>query len=295
MRGKVLAIVFASLLLGIPYVLFGGTFDFNGLDSNPDGKIDLNELNSFIQNEILEGFSLLDKDGDGFVDKEELQAIFGKFFDFNTIDANKDRKITQEELATFIFNLLSAKFVLCDLNFDGSIDAEEFKLVQAPSPWLWVFPDEDLLREGREHQQRCEDHGSQRVGGEGIKPPSAGGMMSKEYLVDEKKIREDFSSNVKAESCGLRTILAPRLCPDMTWGYITALGFKSCCGIGCDYWCNNCKGGCRRPHDGTGGTDYCELDRFICIAACTLIPFKHCVAHCHDYYSSCLWNNAVPE
>jgi len=202
MTGKVLAIVCALVLSGSPYAFSGGTFDFNGLDSNGDGKIDLNELNSFIQKEIPEGFALLDKNGDGFVDKEELQAVFADFFDFDRIDADKDGKIALDELTAFIVNLLSAKFGLSDLNNDAFLDADEFKAAQAPPPWAQIPPMKTFLGKVVSINKHAKAM-VVRVWVEGEIFPSGGGMIPEEHLVDKKNIRFDISQ-ARSEGNGPR-------------------------------------------------------------------------------------------
>jgi hypothetical protein len=78
-----------------------------------------------------------------------------------------------------------------------------------------------------------------------------------------------FPSNVNA-GCKWLTFWERKLCPDLTYGYITGWGFISCCGIGCDYWCNNCKGGCREPHDQAQAEKYCNHVQKLCRSGCEL-------------------------
>jgi Ca2+-binding EF-hand superfamily protein len=200
MRGKILAIVCVSVLLGNPYVLLGGTFDFNGLDSNQDGKIDLSEINSFVQEDIQGAFSLLDKNGDGSVEKEEFQAVFFKFFDFNTIDANADGKITREELTTFIVNLHSERFGLSDLDNNASLDANEFKVGRFLTPWVWLSPINMFLGKVVSVNKDAKTM-VLNVWVEREFYPSAKGMVLKEYLIDKKNIRFDISQ-AKSEGNG---------------------------------------------------------------------------------------------
>jgi Ca2+-binding EF-hand superfamily protein len=72
-------------------------------------------------------FKVLDKNGDGFIDKAELEAAQAEEIDYrvkkmlHTLDRNKDGKITAEE------SLAPAKerFARLDLNDDGKISSED--------------------------------------------------------------------------------------------------------------------------------------------------------------------------
>jgi len=74
-----------------------------------------------------------------------------------------------------------------------------------------------------------------------------------------------FSFNVNAESCGSLSLLMDSVCPDNTLAEVVGLGLIHCCGYGCDYWCNNCTGGCRKPRDQQTARSYCAYKYDLCM------------------------------
>lgn len=107
----------------------GGVGPLRLLDSDRDGKISKGEFEA--------GFTRLDKDGDGFLTKEELSSVgpgprrqksgpergTGRGFDlFSRLDADKDGKISKTEY--------EAAFALLDKNADGTLSKEDLKAVR---------------------------------------------------------------------------------------------------------------------------------------------------------------------
>jgi Ca2+-binding EF-hand superfamily protein len=86
---------------------------FDEIDTNKDGKISKDELKAHFaashakSHEKFEAkFKAADKDGDGALSKEEAQAAKMPHLvkNFDAIDANKDGKITPDELRAFMMS-----------------------------------------------------------------------------------------------------------------------------------------------------------------------------------------------
>ncbi|QHO10532.1 hypothetical protein HN873_050351 [Arachis hypogaea] len=123
---------------------------FEKFDSNKDGKISVQEYKAAAKAldrgmgdaEVAKAFELMDKDGDGFIELNELMEMFGEGRmkeaemkkAFEVFDLNGDGKISAEELSQILKRLgegcsLSAcrKMVKgVDGNGDGFIDFNEF-------------------------------------------------------------------------------------------------------------------------------------------------------------------------
>lgn len=84
---------------------------FDEIDTNKDGKLSKDELKTHFaayhakSHEKFEAkFKAADKDGDGALSKDEAQAAKMPHIvkDFDAIDANKDGKVTPDELRAFM-------------------------------------------------------------------------------------------------------------------------------------------------------------------------------------------------
>lgn len=87
---------------------------FEEVDSNKSGKVDftefvvaaLNREKLLSKNKIEQAFRVFDRDGDGFIEKEELEQVMGGV----NIDEQTWKELLQE----------------CDSNGDGKISQTEF-------------------------------------------------------------------------------------------------------------------------------------------------------------------------
>jgi Ca2+-binding EF-hand superfamily protein len=98
---------------------------FERLDTNKDGKLTKDELPERPADRIMKA----DADGDGAVTKEELQAardkMGGQMADklFERFDANKDGKLTRDELP----EKLADRIMKADADGDGAVTKEEIR------------------------------------------------------------------------------------------------------------------------------------------------------------------------
>ncbi|MCX7636070.1 MAG: EF-hand domain-containing protein, partial [Syntrophales bacterium] len=69
-------------------------------------------------------FQRYDKDGDGYLTKEEFAAIPGTRSRFEDLDANKDGRLDIEELK----RVGERRFQACDSNGDGVLDTREIQV-----------------------------------------------------------------------------------------------------------------------------------------------------------------------
>ncbi len=115
--------------------------NFDAIDKDKDGTVSLAEIHAFMKVEkqamhdkAAAAFKSADKDHDGTLDKEEAKAMPRVAKNFDKIDANKDGKVTLDEIHSFMkveqkamHEKGSAKFQAADKDGDGSLDKEEAK------------------------------------------------------------------------------------------------------------------------------------------------------------------------
>ncbi len=120
-------LVVAILILLKAGIAYAGDDILDKLDTNRDGKIDINEFTSATS----EAFHLYDKNGDGYLDLKELSAsqVANSKKWLNEIDTNKDGRIDYSEFlgaATKWFNT-------ADADRDGHLNRTEFNAVRGSS------------------------------------------------------------------------------------------------------------------------------------------------------------------
>jgi Ca2+-binding EF-hand superfamily protein len=106
------------------------------LDSNSDGKIAKSEA----RGKLADGFTKLDQNADGFLDRKELRAMAGIAAlkkgpgpfaapgdDFDALDRDADGRLTRDELKG---SRLLERFADIDANKDGRLDRREFEARQ---------------------------------------------------------------------------------------------------------------------------------------------------------------------
>ncbi|MCX7981509.1 MAG: EF-hand domain-containing protein [Syntrophales bacterium] len=99
-------------------------------DKNREGKWKWEEL----LKPATEVFSLYDKNKNGYLEKEEFEAIPDAKSDFNRLDKNGDGKISLEELK----EAAKERFNLCDRNKDGFVDINELKSCPPPDTTIKI-------------------------------------------------------------------------------------------------------------------------------------------------------------
>ena len=120
-------LVVAILILLKAGIAYAGDDMLDKLDTNRDGKIDIQEFTSATS----KTFHLYDKNGDGYLDLKEFSAsqVPDPKKRFNEIDTNKDGRIDYPEFlgaATKWFNT-------SDTDRDGRLNRTEFNAVRGSS------------------------------------------------------------------------------------------------------------------------------------------------------------------
>ncbi|KUG21719.1 hypothetical protein ASZ90_008523 [hydrocarbon metagenome] len=108
------------LVLFFTVISLADNSDFSKIDNDNDGKISKKEY----INAVTKTFDTLDKNMDGFLTREELNAV-GKIHYRKLVkedDINKDGKVSKEEFG----NASEKKFKIMDKNNDGFIDRQEW-------------------------------------------------------------------------------------------------------------------------------------------------------------------------
>jgi len=122
MRILAIAAVFAMLMSFSAYAE-----DFKTIDTNKDGKIDLQEFRVYVKQIGPDKFKQLDADGNGFLSRKE----FAGDVDFKKVDKNRDGKISPKEFTAYLVVFIApSKFRSYDTNGDGSISLQEFEAEQ---------------------------------------------------------------------------------------------------------------------------------------------------------------------
>ena len=121
-------LVVAILILLNAGIAYAEDDMLNKLDTNRDGKIDIQEFT----NGISKTFQLYDKNGDGYLDLSEFsasQAADPKKW-FNEIDTNKDGKIDYPEF----LGAATKWFKASDTDRDGHLNRTEYNAARDSSP-----------------------------------------------------------------------------------------------------------------------------------------------------------------
>jgi hypothetical protein len=101
--------------------------NFNTLDQNRDGYLDMKELDQ----PATEIFQTYDRNKDGTLDEEEFRQIKGARSRFEELDLDGNGRIDLDELR----KAASRRFQACDANSDGRLDAEEIRACRSGRPW----------------------------------------------------------------------------------------------------------------------------------------------------------------
>lgn len=102
---------------------YAGDDAFSRADANGDGRIDRQEFDQAVEKK----FKTYDINNDGILDASEVRNVQKAHKDtdvvgeFESMDANKDGKVTLEEFKA----LARERFKEYDLNYDGSMDRPE--------------------------------------------------------------------------------------------------------------------------------------------------------------------------
>jgi len=103
----------------------------NLLDSNHDGNFSAAELRQAVQTSVQSMFLMADKNGDGQIDTNEINAAIaaaaqaGIQTAFNVADTDKNGAISQAEFDKAIINPAHVLFGIFDANRDGQISGDE--------------------------------------------------------------------------------------------------------------------------------------------------------------------------
>ncbi|GEM_PF-3161434 len=105
------------------------------LDTDDDGKISKKEAEQAERGRLAEDFDLVDLNEDGFIDLEELELFFENRRSQNIdpeklikkADKDKDGLLTEEELSPKKYNRLLKQFKVIDKNEDEKLSLDELK------------------------------------------------------------------------------------------------------------------------------------------------------------------------
>jgi len=124
MKAFLVVAIFILLKAGIAYA---GDDMLDKLDTNRDGKMDIQEFTSAVS----KAFHFYDKNGDGHLDLKEFSAsqVGDPRKWFNEIDTNKDGRIDYPEF----LGAATKWFKMSDTDRDGHLNRTEFNAVRGSS------------------------------------------------------------------------------------------------------------------------------------------------------------------
>jgi Ca2+-binding EF-hand superfamily protein len=122
-RFSIIRVILTALIMTIsamPAYAAGDVFD--KIDTDGNKKIDKKEYTD----SVSKSFDKLDKNKDGYLDREEFKATGIPNTDelFDELDTNKDGRISKDEFVKGA----EKHFTIMDKNADGFIDKNEFNL-----------------------------------------------------------------------------------------------------------------------------------------------------------------------
>jgi Ca2+-binding EF-hand superfamily protein len=122
---KVFLLAISLVVLALVVNVYSAGKDFENIDTNRDGKIDLKEFTDAASQK----FKQYDKNNDGCLDREEFKVMkdvnAGREFEY--MDTNKDGKVDLKEFT----DAGTERFKLFDKNQDGYLNNQEFHSKQA--------------------------------------------------------------------------------------------------------------------------------------------------------------------